>query len=63
MRWFRRRRRIDAGDMHYIEVNAEMLSSPTVVIEVYVQPPVVKAVGTISTPTFPKDVVAIEEAK
>ncbi len=49
--------------MHYIEVNAEMLSSPTVVIEVYVQPPVVKAVGTISTPTFPKDVVAIEEAK
>ena len=56
MRWFRRRRKVDARDMQIIEITGAMLSSPTVIIEAFVQAPIIKAVGTISTPTFPKGV-------
>ncbi len=55
MKWPRRRRKIDARDMQIVEITGAMLSSP-VIIEAFVQVPVIKAVGTISTPTFPKGV-------
>ena len=49
--------------MEIVSVSAGMLSIPTVVIEVHVQPPIIKALGTIPAPTFPKGVVSVKETK
>ena len=59
MRWLHRRK-IDASDMQIVEITGAMLSSP-VIIEAFVPAPIIKAVGTISTPTFPKGVAYFPE--
>ncbi len=48
MRWFRRRRRVDARDMKIIEVQGAMLSPPKIVGTIFVQPP-----------TFPKGTITV----
>ncbi len=60
MRWLHRRK-IDASDMQIAEITGVMLSSPTIIIEAFVQAPVIKAVGMISAPTFPKGVAYFPE--
>lgn len=48
MRWFRRRRRVDARDMEIIEIQGAMVSAPKIVGTMFVEPP-----------TFPKGTVTV----
>ncbi len=60
MRWFRRRRRVDARDMEIIEIQGAMVSAPKIVCKMFVQAPTFPR-GTVTVVKSLKGVLFVED--
>ena len=62
MRWFRRRRRVDARDMQIIEITGAMVSAPKISGTIFVKPPTFPK-GTVTVVKNLSGVLVVEEAE